>query len=240
MTDETIVPTIGILGGTGALGGGLALRWAATGLPVIIGSRDGSKAGDAAAFIQRKLREEGSVAGASLEDCAERADVVVVAVPWDAHAVTLEQVRSATTGKVVIDVVNPLAFDKGGAYAPQVEDGSAAQQAQRLLPESHVVAAFHHVSAVLLADLAIPSVDTDVMILGDDAESVKQVQELVSRIPGMRGIFAGKLRTAAAVEGLTANLIAINRRYKTHAGVGLTNVPLSNPSASSAPEVQTV
>lgn len=222
--DNAPLPSIGILGGTGALGGGLAYRWAAAGLPVTIGSRNEERAAEAAARISSGIPPAHSLAGAGLIECAANADVVVVAVPWDAHRETLEQIRDAARGKIVIDVVNPLAFDKGGAYAPPVPEGSAAQQAQALLPDSHVVAAFHHVSSVLLSDLTAETVDTDVMVLGDDAESTKKVQELVRLIPGMRGIYAGKLRTASAVEGLTANLIAVNRRYKTHAGVGLTNV----------------
>ncbi|RAM37338.1 NADPH-dependent F420 reductase [Arthrobacter globiformis] len=222
--DNDSLPSIGILGGTGALGGGLAYRWAAAGLTVTIGSRNEERAAEAAARISSAIPTAHSLTGAGLEECAANADVVVVAVPWDAHRETLEQIRDGVPGKIVIDVVNPLVFDKGGAYAPPVEEGSAAQQAQVLLPDSRVVAAFHHVSSVLLSDVTAETVDTDVMVLGDDAESTKKVQDLVRLIPGMRGIFAGKLRTAHAVEGLTANLIAVNRRYKTHAGIGLTNV----------------
>ncbi len=222
--DNAPLPSIGILGGTGALGGGLAYRWAVAGLSVTIGSRNEERAAGAATRISADTPRQDPLTGAGLIGCAANADIVVVAVPWDAHRETLEQIRDAVRGKIVIDVVNPLAFDKGGAYAPPVEEGSAAQQAQALLPDSHVVAAFHHVSSVLLSDKTAETVDTDVMVLGDDAESTKKVQELVRLIPGMRGIYAGKLRTAAAVEGLTANLIAVNRRYKTHAGIGLTNV----------------
>lgn len=222
--DNALPPSIGILGGTGALGGGLAYRWATAGLPVTIGSRNEERAAEAAARIGSGIPTPHSLNSAGLIACAAKADIIVVAVPWDAHRHTLEQIRDAARGKIVIDVVNPLAFDKGGAYAPPVQEGSAAQQAQALLPDSHVVAAFHHVSSVLLSDQTAATVNTDVMVLGDDAESTRKVQELVRLIPGMRGIYAGKLRTAAAVEGLTANLIAVNRRYKTHAGIGLTNV----------------
>jgi len=222
--DNVPRPSIGILGGTGALGGGLAYRWAAAGLKVTIGSRNEERAAEAAARISSGIPTAHSLTGAGVLECAANSDIVVVAVPWDAHRETLEQIRDAARGKVIIDVVNPLAFDKGGAYAPRVEEGSAAQQAQAVLPDSHVVAAFHHVSSVLLSDLTAHTVDTDVMVLGDNGESTKLVQDLVGLIPGMRGIYAGKLRTAGAVEGLTANLIAVNRRYKTHAGIGLTNV----------------
>jgi NADPH-dependent F420 reductase len=194
------------------------------GLEVSIGSRNGERAAEAADKLNAAVSSSRPVTGASLVECAAAADIVVVAVPWDAHAETVEQIRDAVRGKVVIDVVNPLAFDKSGAYAPPVPEGSAAQQAQTLLPDSLIVAAFHHVSAVLLADPTVETINTDVMVLGDDTASTKQVQDLVALIPGMRGIYAGKLRNAGPVEGLTANLIAVNRRYKTHAGIGLTNV----------------
>lgn len=217
------LPTIGVLGGTGALGNGLVRRWAAAGLTVSIGSRSADKAKQAASAIEVPAAGTG-VRGTSLADCAAQSDVVVVAVPWEAHAATCEQIRDSVAGKVVIDVVNPLGFDKQGPYSLPVAEGSAAQQAQALLPDARVVAAFHHVSAVLLADLAVDKVETDVMVLGDQRESTDLVQRLVELIPGMRGIYSGRLRNAAQVEALTANLIAVNRRYKTHAGIALTNV----------------
>jgi NADPH-dependent F420 reductase len=135
-------------------------------------------------------------------------------------------VAHAVTGKLVIDAVNPLGFDKRGAYALPVAEGSAAQQAQALLPDAHVVAAFHHVSAVVLGDEAVAKVDLDVLVLGDDRESTDRAQELVGLIPGMRGVYGGGLRNAAQVEGLTANLISINRRYKSHAGIAVTGLSL--------------
>jgi 8-hydroxy-5-deazaflavin:NADPH oxidoreductase len=105
-----------------------------------------------------------------------------------------------------------------------VDEGSAAEQAAALLPESRVVAAFHHVSAVLLLDPTVDDLDTDVLVLGDDREATDAVQDLVAEIPGMRGIYAGRLRNAHQVEALTANLISVNRRYKSHAGVRITDV----------------
>ena len=218
-------PHLAVLGGTGALGNGLARRWAAAGLQVTIGSRLQEKAEAAAAAIPVGLGHS-AVRGLALADAAAAAEVVVVAVPWEAHASTCDQIREHVAGKVVIDVVNPLGFDKQGAYALPVAEGSAAQQAQALLPEAHIVAAFHHVSAVLLADASVEKVETDVMVLGDHRESTDQVQRLVEQIPGMRGVYAGRLRNAYQVEALTANLISVNRRYKTHAGIALTNVPM--------------
>jgi len=213
------VSTIGVLGGTGAQGRGLAVRWAASGLDVVIGSRDAERAAVTAARVAGVAG--GKVAGADNVACAAAADVVLVAVPWDAHTPTLESVREAVAGKIVIDCVNPLGFDKHGPFALEVA-GSAAQIAQELLPESRVIAAFHHVSAELLADLSHSTIDTDVLVLGEDRDDVAVVQALAERIPGVRGLYGGRLRNAHQVEALTANLIAINRRYKTHAGIRVT------------------
>ena len=120
--------------------------------------------------------------------------------------------------------MNPLGFDKQGAYALPVEEGSAAQQAQALLPDSTVVGAFHNVSAVKLEDPEVTSVDTDVFVLGDVREATDLVQDLCATIPGVRGIFGGRLRNAHQVEALTANLISVNRRYKAHAGIRVTDI----------------
>jgi NADPH-dependent F420 reductase len=145
-------------------------------------------------------------------------------VPWDGHEKILTGLRAQLVGKIVVDCVNPLGFDAGGAFALSVADGSAAQQAAALLPESSVVGAFHHVSAVTLLDLTQETIDTDIMVVGDDRSATDTVQALASRIPGMRGIYAGKLRNAGQVEALTANLISVNRRYKAHAGLRVTDV----------------
>ena len=117
-------------------------------------------------------------------------------------------------------------FDKQGAYALHVEEGSAAQQAAALLPDSTVIGAFHNVSAVKLEDPDVTSVDTDVLVLGEgeDREACDRVQDLAGTIPGVRGVYAGRLRNAHQVEALTANLISVNRRYKAHAGIRITDI----------------
>jgi 8-hydroxy-5-deazaflavin:NADPH oxidoreductase len=148
----------------------------------------------------------------------------VVAVPWNGHRALLESVRDELAGTVVVDCVNPLAFDAQGAYAAAVAEGSACEQAQALLPDSRVVGAFHHVSAVLLLEESVAEVDTDVLVVGDDREATDLVQGMADAIPGMRGIYAGRLRNARQVEALTANLIAVNRRYRAHAGLRVTDV----------------
>ncbi|PRY46924.1 reduced coenzyme F420:NADP oxidoreductase [Umezawaea tangerina] len=214
---------MGVLGGTGAQGKGLALRWAKAGLKVVIGSRAAERAEKTAEEL-RDLAGVDHVTGADNLGCAEQADVVLVAVPWDGHAELVASLREALVGKIVIDCVNPLGFDKQGPFALAVEEGSAAQQTAALLPESRVTAAFHHVSAVSLADLSIESVDMDVLVLGDDREATDVVRELAETVPGFRGVFGGRLRNAHQVEAFTANLIAINRRYKAHAGLKITDI----------------
>ena len=209
---------VGVLGGTGPQGKGLAYRLAKAGQKVIIGSRAVERAQAAAEELGH------GVEGADNAETARRSDVVIVAVPWDGHGKTLESLREELAGKLVVDCVNPLGFDKKGAYAIKPEEGSAAEQAAALLPDSRVTAAFHHLSAVLLQDPAIDEIDTDVMVLGEVRADVELVQALAGRIPGMRGVFAGRLRNAHQVESLVANLISVNRRYKAHAGLRITDV----------------
>lgn len=217
--------SIAILGGTGDQGRGLAYRFARVGHHVLIGSRDGSR-GEAAAAEIAELPgvDAGRVTGGDNVSVSDAADLVIIAVPYEGHARTLQAVRDAVAGKIVVDCVNPLGFDRQGPYSLPVPEGSAAQQAAALLPDSRVVAAFHHVSAVLLADPEVTTLDTDVMVLGDDREAADLVIALATRIPGMRGIYSGRLRNAGQVEALTANLIAVNRRYKAHAGIRVTDI----------------
>nr|WP_221473249.1 NADPH-dependent F420 reductase [Planomonospora venezuelensis] len=209
------------MGGTGDQGKGLARRFAIAGHTVLIGSRNEERAREAAGSLSGLA---GPVRGAGNAAVAAEADVVVVAVPWDGHRATLESLRAELDGKIVVDCVNPLGFDKQGAYALPVEEGSAAQQAAAVLTGSRVVGAFHHVSAVLLLDPEVDEVDLDVLVLGDDREATDTVQALANRIAGVRGVYGGRLRNAHQVEALTANLISINRRYKAHAGFRVTDV----------------
>lgn len=211
------VTSIGILGGTGNQGRGLALRLAKAGASIVIGSRDAQRAKDAADQIGY------NVVGADLEGAAQ-CDVVIVAVPWEAHEATLTALRTQLAGKIVIDCVNPIAFGEGGPVAMRVSEGSACQQAAALLPESKVVGAFHHIAAPLLLDETVESMDTDVLVVGDDIASCEQVVEIVNLIPGLRGVRAGKIADAGQVEALTVNLIRINRRLKVHAGIRVTGI----------------
>ena len=230
--------TVAVLGGTGPQGRGLARRFAAAGIPVVLGSRDAGRAAQAAAALAEALGERvggsvgagvdggvgAGVTGSDNASAARTADVVVVAVPWDGHRELLSGLVQELAGKVVVDCVNPLGFDKQGAYPLTVEEGSAAQQAAALLPESTVVGAFHHVSAVLLEDPETTALDIDVLVVGDVRDATDLVQDLAAVLPGARGVYAGRLRNAGQVEALTANLISINRRYRAHSAVRVTDI----------------
>jgi 8-hydroxy-5-deazaflavin:NADPH oxidoreductase len=226
MTQAQLEPlanrTVAILGGTGPQGRGLARRWARAGIQIVIGSRSAERAQGTAAELAAATG--GSVAGADNPAAARQGDLVAVVVPYDGHRALLTSLREELAGKIVIDCVNPLGFDKQGAYAVPVPEGSAAQEAAAVLPESTVVAGFHHLSAVLLEDPELPSIDSDVLVLGDDRAATDLVQALASAIPGINGVFGGRLRNAHQVEALTANLISVNRRYRAHAGVRITDI----------------
>jgi NADPH-dependent F420 reductase len=227
--DPTVLPdvsdlTVAILGGTGDQGRGLAYRLARAGQRVLVGSRSAERGGRAAAELSAMPGIVTEVRGGDNGYAAGLADVAIVAVPWEGHAETVAALAAPLAGKVVVDCVNPLGFDAHGPYALAVPEGSAAQQAAALLPGSRVCGAFHHVSASLLADPEVDRVDLDVLVLGDDRDAVARVQSLAGRIDGVRGIYAGRLRNAAQVEAFTANLIAINKRYKAHAGIRITDL----------------
>lgn len=209
---------IGVLGGTGEQGRGLATRFAQAGLSVVIGSRTSEKASEVATQIGDGVK------GMNNSDTALASDIVIVAVPWDGHKELLQSLGNELAGKIVIDCVNPLGFDKQGAFALKVEEGSAAQQAQAILTDAKVVAAFHHISAKLLLDTDGPELHGDVLIVGNDREATDLVSALANTLGKMRGVYAGRLRNAGQVEALTANLISMNRRYKAHAGVQITDI----------------
>ena len=215
LTTQTVV---GVLGGTGPQGLGLARRLAMAGTRVVLGSRSADRATNAAAELP------GDVTGLDNASCARTCDVAIVAVPYEGHSALLASLRNELAGKVVIDCVNPLGFDGKGAFALAVPDGSACEEAQVTLPESTVTGAFHHLSAVHLVDPAIATIDCDVLVVGDDREATDLTQQLADRMAGVRGVFAGRLRNAHQVEALTANLISVNRRYKAHAGLRITDI----------------
>ncbi len=215
--------TIAVVGGTGHEGPGLALRWAMSGrYQVIIGSRQQEKADGVAAELNRRLGRN-LIRAMVNPEAAAAADLVVLTVPYSAHVPTLESIRAGLAGKVLVDVTVPLQPPRvTQVYIPP--GGSAAVEAQRLLgDEVRVVAAFQNVGAAHLQDPEHP-IECDVLVCGDDDEAKAEAIAL-AEAAGMRGVDAGSLQNAAAVEGLTAILIAINKRYKVKkAGVKITGL----------------
>ena len=216
--------TIGIIGGTGDQGRGLGRRFALAGHRVVIGSRDPVRAAEAAAKLVAEHPEEGlDVTGATNAEAAERAELVIVAVPYEGHRETLEPLAPMCAGKIVIDCVNPMTFDKSGAAYVSLADGSAAEEAAAVLPGARIVSAFHDVSARRLLGTNL-SVSTDVLVCGDDQEAKDVVCAMAAQIRGMRGIDVGPLRLSRHLEALTCVLVGINKTYKTHSGVRITGV----------------
>jgi NADPH-dependent F420 reductase len=213
---------IGIIGGTGPEGKGLALRFARAGDRVLIGSRDEGRAREAAASLAASV-PPGSLRGATNIDVALEADIVVVSVPYEGQKDVVHAIKDALTGKVVVCVVAPLTFAKGWASAVSVPEGSAAKQAQALLPRSRIVAAFQNISARDLLDPA-RSVDADVIVCSDDVDAKRQVMGLAERIPGVRAVDGGALDNARYVEDLTALLLNINRIYKAHSSIKIVGI----------------
>ncbi|MYA62164.1 MAG: NADPH-dependent F420 reductase [Dehalococcoidia bacterium] len=213
---------IGFIGGTGPEGKGLALRFAMAGERVAIGSRDAQRAQDAAHEVG-ELQVGLSVTGGLNEQVADESDIVVIAVPYSGHRPTLESLGNRLDGKLVVDVVAPLRFSRGVASAVEVEEGSAAQQAQILLPNSKVVGAFHNLSA---EDLMRPNVAivSDVIVCADDKEAKIRVMELAESIEAVRAVDGGGLQNSRYVEELTALLININRIYKAHSTIKIVGI----------------
>jgi NADPH-dependent F420 reductase len=216
-----------ILGGTGDLGFGLALRLAQAGVPVVIGSRDAERAEAAAARV-RETVPGADARGMANPDAAAGAELVVLSVPFASQAATLRSIRDALApGTLLVDVTVPLATAIGGRPTRTliVPQGSAAQQAQELVPDGvTVVSGLHTVAARHLQELTHP-LDEDVLICGDDRAAKARVAELVGRIAGLRPLDAGRLEASRIVEQLTALTIGVNIRYKATAGIKLTGLP---------------
>jgi 8-hydroxy-5-deazaflavin:NADPH oxidoreductase len=217
------VETVPIIGGTGALGFGLALRLAREGVPVAIGSRDAARAKEAAARVTH-----GTVEGLDNREAARRGPIVILAVPFRAQSENLTNLKDVLEpGQILVDATVPLAAAVSGKATRMlgVPQGSAAQQAQEMVPEGvTVVSALHTVSAPVLGDLE-QDLDEDVLVAGDSKEAKRRVAELIMRVPGLRVVDAGRLEVARFIEALTPLLISVNIRHKSHAGVKLTGLP---------------
>ena len=218
------LPTLAVVGGTGAEGSGLALRWAAAGYPILIGSRSRDKAKSAAAELCALLPgEEPTIGGDTNAGAAEAADVVILSVPYDSQSGIIEQIRAGCQGKTVVSVVVPLKPPRvSRVWRPPA--GSAAEEAQALLGEgARLVAAFQNISATHLKD-PDHAVDCDILVTGDDKGAKGTAIEL-ARAAGMRGIDAGPLVNSGVSEGMTAVLIGVNMRHKVKgSGIRITGV----------------
>lgn len=223
MTAAGATHTIAVIGGTGPQGKGLALRWAAAGHAMVLGSRAAERAEAAAEEIRARLTQA-SVRGAANADALDGADVVLLAVPYDGHDDLVADLADGLAGKVVISCVNPLGFDRDGPYGLDVER-SAAEAAAAIVPTARVVGAFHHVSAVSLWKHDGLLEHEDVLVCGDDDEAKAVAIGLARAVTGRDGVDAGRLRLARQLEPLTAVLISINKRYKTRSGVAVTGLP---------------
>jgi NADPH-dependent F420 reductase len=221
---------VSVLGGTGALGRALALRLARNGRPVVLGSRDAERAEATAGRLRATLSEAGAEAGvdgASNAEAASAGEIVLLATPWDESGESIAALAPALAGRLVVSCINPLAFDAQGPHGLAVREGSAAEQVAGLLPGSTVTAAFHHLSAPSLANLDKDLSGEDVLVCGDDADARTRIVQLAAEVTGRPGVDVGALRQARVLEPFTALLIAVNRRYRTRAGVLLTHVDVT-------------
>ena len=215
---------IGILGGTGPAGRGLAVRLAAAGDQVVIGSRDAARAASVAADLVGSWPDRNlAITGASNEECAS-AGMVVVATPWDGAVATVKPLAGALAGKVVVSMANALVKEGREFLALMPPRGSVAAMLQAALPKSLLSASFHHLPASEMEKLTTP-ITADVLVCSDHPEASEATVALVDRIDGLRGVDAGSLSQAAAVEAFTAVLITVNIRHKVHAAVQLAGFP---------------
>lgn len=212
---------IGIIGGTGPQGKGLAYRLADAGVDVLIGSRSAERGANAASDIAA-MTGSGRVEGTVNDELPDRSEMLLVAVPYVGLADTLRPFADRTVGKVVMSAVNNLTFLQGPQALP-VEAGSAAEEVAEVLPGALVTTAFNNVSASHLLDTS-HHFDEDVLVCGEDEGAITQTLELVNRVPGLRGVACGGLRLASTVEAMTALIISVNKRHQVTAGVRLTGL----------------
>ena len=214
---------LAILGGTGPEGKGLALRLALAGEAVTIGSRS-TERGAAAAAELAEGASGASISGSDNAGAAAAGDVVFLAFPYEGQRPVLEELSGSLDGKIVVSVIAPMSLERGkGARAVEVEAGSAAEEAQEILPGAQVVAAFQNVSAEELQDPQV-HMEGDVVVCSDHADAKKLVMGLADKIPHLRAVDGGALANAKYVEQITPMLVNINRIYKTHASIKITGV----------------
>jgi NADPH-dependent F420 reductase len=212
---------LGFIGGTGPEGKGLAARFARAGLEVIIGSRSAERGEEVAQEIAKV--SGGNVHGATNADACKAADIVIITLPYTGLADTLPPLADVIGDKIVVSTVVPMAFEKGRASMVPVEAGSAAEETKRLLPNARVVGGFQNLSAHKLFEVHEP-VEGDVIVTSDDREAAREVVELATAIPGIRGVQAGGLSASRYVEGITVLIVGINRAHKAEAHIKIVGV----------------
>lgn len=212
---------IGIIGGTGPEGKGLAARFARAGMDVLIGSRSAERGEEAAQDVRE--RAGGSVRGATNAGAASEAEIIVVTLPYAGQADTLMALKDEIGSKIVVSTVVPMQFSPGKVEMLILEDGSAAQEMQRLLPDARIVGAYQNLAARKLFDVD-HDLEGDVIVSSDDKEALREVIWLTEQIPGLRGVNGGPLATSHFVEGITTLLVHINRNYKTETSVKIVGV----------------
>ncbi|HUC04673.1 MAG TPA: NADPH-dependent F420 reductase [Acidimicrobiales bacterium] len=214
---------VGICGGTGPAGRGLAVRLAHSGVDVVIGSRDAERAETVVReLLARQPALSGTIRGAANEGAAER-DVVVVATPWDSAVVTVRPLADQLDGKVVISMANALVKEGREMLALVPPRGSMAAAVQAALPRSLVAASFHHLPASQMEDLA-SGLDADVLVCSDHSDATAATFELIASMDGLRPLDAGSLSQAAAIEAFTAVCITLNIRHKAHSTLKMSGI----------------
>jgi len=213
---------LAFIGGTGPEGLGLAARFAAAGHSTVIGSRRPERAQEAAEKI-RAWVAAAEVVGVANQEAVERGDIVFVTIPFAGHRETLATLAGAIGARMVVDVVSPLAFEGGRITVVPVPEGSAAQQAQALLPHAQVVAAFHHLDASDLMKVERP-MNCDVVVCSDHPQAKAKVMALAEEIAGVRALDGGGLANSRYLEELTALLLNLNKTYKAHTGLKIAGI----------------
>lgn len=221
--EETAAESVAVLGGTGPLGRGLAVRLAIAGHDVRLGSRSLDRAEESVEGLLERIDGSISITPAENERTLEGAGIVVVAVPFEGQAPTLSDLGEAIGDRIVVNAVNPLGFDESGPHVIPTEHGSASEDCAARLPQARVVAAFKAIPARRLLDIDDP-VGCDVLVAGDDDGAVDRIVRLAGSLDGARAFTCGPLRASRYLETLTPLLIGVNRRYRAHAGIRLVGI----------------
>lgn len=222
--DTSPVNAVGIIGGTGPMGRGLALRLGHSGLAVVVGSRDPARAEESATAIRSQLADgAGTIRGAGNREAAKFGELTLLTVPYQSGSPAVLELAGQLRGRVVVSTASPMEFQGGRAYPIRPEAGSATQEVAQLCPGARVVGAFHTVSAPLLGRLGAP-LDEDILVTSDEPAAKSLVTSLIARIPGLRPVDGGGLENAGFSEGLTPFLIRLNRIHHTNTGIRVTGL----------------